>query len=85
MHDPDVLRDARRRGLSKWDIDTLPSFVFSCCEDVNNADCCICLGTFELGEMLTCLPCDEKHSFHGGCIRQWLERQNSCPLCQRMV
>lgn len=85
MHDPEVLSNARRRGLSKWDLDVLPSFVYSSCEDVNNADCCICLGCFELGEMLTCLPCDKKHSFHAGCIRSWLERQNSCPLCQKMV
>jgi len=85
MHDPEVLSNARRRGLSKWDLDVLPSFVYSCSEDVNNADCCICLGCFELGEMLTCLPCDKKHSFHAGCIRSWLERQNSCPLCQKMV
>jgi hypothetical protein len=85
MHDPEVLSNARRRGLSKWDLDVLPSFVYSSCEDVNNADCCICLGCFELGEMLTCLPCDAKHSFHAGCIRTWLERQNSCPLCQKMV
>lgn len=85
MHDPEVLSNARRRGLSKWDLDVLPSFVYSSTEDVNNADCCICLGCFELGEMLTCLPCDKKHSFHAGCIRSWLERQNSCPLCQKMV
>jgi hypothetical protein len=85
MHDPEVLSNARRRGLSKWDLETLPSFVFSSNEDVNNEDCCICLGCFELGEMLTCLPCDKKHSFHAGCIRSWLERQNSCPLCQKMV
>ena len=85
MHDPEVLNNARRRGLSKWDLDVLPSFVYSSTEDVNNADCCICLGCFELGEMLTCLPCDKKHSFHAGCIRSWLERQNSCPLCQKMV
>jgi len=85
MHDPEVLSNARRRGLSKWDLETLPSFVFSCKEEVNNLDCCICLGNFELGEMLVSLPCDKKHSFHGGCIRQWLERQNSCPLCQKLV
>jgi hypothetical protein len=85
MHDPEVLSNARRRGLSKWDLEVLPSFVYSSTEDVNNADCCICLGCFELGEMLTCLPCDKKHSFHAGCIRSWLERQNSCPLCQKMV
>jgi hypothetical protein len=85
MHDPEVLSNARRRGLSKWDLDVLPSFVYSCAEDVNNCDCSICLGGFELGEMLTSLPCDKKHSFHTGCIRTWLERQNSCPLCQKMV
>lgn len=85
MHDPRVLREARRRGLSKWDLDVLPTFVYSCKEEVTNSDCSICLGTFGLGEMLISLPCDKKHSFHGSCIRQWLQRQNSCPLCQKMV
>ena len=85
MHDPQVLSEARRRGLSKWDLAVLPTFVFSSNEDVNNMECSICLGTFERGEMLTSLPCDKKHSFHSACIRQWLERQNSCPLCQKMV
>ena len=85
MHDPDVLRDARRRGLCQYDIEVLPTFVYSCGDDVNNDDCSICLGPFDRGEMLTCLPCDKKHSFHSSCIRQWLQRQNSCPLCQRLV
>jgi len=85
MHDPDVLRDARRRGLCQYDIEVLPTFVYSCEDDVNNDDCSICLGPFDRGEMLTCLPCDKKHSFHSSCIRQWLQRQNSCPLCQRLV
>lgn len=85
MHDPRVLSEARRRGLSKWDLDVLPTFVFSSLEEVNNNSCSICLGNFSMGEMLISLPCDKKHSFHASCIRQWLERQNSCPLCQRMV
>lgn len=85
MHDPHVLSEARRRGLSKWDLAVLPAFVFSCPQEVNNPDCSICLAAFEQGEMLTSLPCDKKHSFHSACIRQWLERQNSCPLCQRLV
>ena len=25
------------------------------------------------------------HSFHAACIREWLKRQNSCPLCQKLV
>lgn len=84
-YDPAVLAEARRRGLSKWDLEVLPAFVFSKAEEVNNRDCPICLCQFEMGEMLISLPCDNRHSFHGACIRQWLHRQNSCPLCQRHV
>ena len=86
MHDPQVLAEARRRGLSKWDLETLPTFVFTRLEEVNNPDgCSICLSTFCMGEMLISLPCDKRHSFHANCIRQWLHRQNSCPLCQKHV
>jgi hypothetical protein len=85
MHDPHVLSEARRRGLSKWDLEVLPTFVFTSWEEVNNQECSICLSGFEMGEMLISLPCDKKHSFHASCIRQWLQRQNSCPLCQRLV
>lgn len=85
MHDPQVLSEARRRGLSKWDLEVLPTFVFSRREEVNNPDCSICLAAFDIGEMLISLPCDRKHSFHASCIRQWLQRQNSCPLCQKLV
>lgn len=85
MHDPQVLSEARRRGLSKWDLDVLPTFVFTNVREVTNTECSICLGTFDMGEMLISLPCDKKHSFHASCIRQWLQRQNSCPLCQRLV
>lgn len=84
-HDPQVLSEARRRGLSAIDIDILPTFVFTSLEEVNNSDCSICLCNFELGEMLISLPCDKKHAFHSHCIRQWLQRQNSCPLCQKLV
>jgi hypothetical protein len=85
MHDPQVLSDARRRGLSKWDLEVLPAFVFTSLKEVTNHECSICLAAFDAGEMLISLPCDNKHSFHASCIRQWLERQNSCPLCQRIV
>lgn len=85
MHDPHVLSEARRRGLSKIDLDVLPTFVYTKPSEVNNCDCSICLESFEMGEMLLSLPCDKKHSFHSGCIRQWLQRQNSCPLCQKMI
>lgn len=85
MHDPQVLVEARRRGLSKLDLEVLPTFVYASKEEVNNHDCPICLGGFSIGEMLISLPCDNKHSFHASCIREWLQRQNSCPLCQKLV
>jgi hypothetical protein len=84
-HNPQVLNDARQRGLSKWDLQTLPTFVFTHLDEVMNCECAICLNAFDKGEMLITLPCDNKHSFHASCIRQWLQRQNACPLCQKMV
>jgi hypothetical protein len=85
VHDPNNLREARKRGLSKYDLARLSSFVYSEESDVASDSCAICLAGFDHGELLTSLPCDKRHSFHAACIRQWLERQNSCPLCQRFV
>ena len=31
------------------------------------------------------MPCHIKHIFHGNCIRDWLNRQNSCPLCKQKL
>lgn len=87
LHDPHVISEVRRRGLSKFDVDALPTLVFAARDDASTEDCAICLSTFELGEMLIALPCDRihQHCFHAQCIRTWLTRQNSCPLCQRIV
>ena len=85
MHDPQILSDARKRGLSKYDIEILPTFVYCRNEEINNCDCPICLCSFDIGDMLISLPCNHKHSFHAGCIRQWLQRMNSCPLCNKMI
>jgi len=84
-NDPRVLNDARKRGLSKIDVDSIPAFVYSRPDEVSTIDCCICLNNFERGEMLVALPCHTKHSFHSKCVRQWLLKQNCCPLCQKIV
>lgn len=31
------------------------------------------------------LPCDEKHYFHAECIKQWLLKNNNCPLCKKEI
>lgn len=86
MHDPVILGDARKRGLSSCDIESLPTFVYSDHDEARcESQCTICLSPYSLGELLLPLPCDGKHCFHADCIRQWLERHNSCPLCQKMI
>jgi hypothetical protein len=67
------------------DLEALPTFLFTDLEEVSHRECSICLTEFKLGERLIRLRCDKKHSFHASCIHAWLERQNSCPLCQKLL
>lgn len=54
-------------------------------EVANNDDhtdyksCAICLEDYKNEEALGELDC--KHRFHFTCVKQWLEKNNRCPLC----
>ena len=41
--------------------------------------CSICLGEYEEGENLVCLPC--KHVYHEDCVSSWCSSHVRCPLC----
>lgn len=41
--------------------------------------CSICLGEYEEGEELACLPC--KHIYHEDCVASWCTNHIRCPLC----
>ncbi|RHN56092.1 putative aminoacyltransferase, E1 ubiquitin-activating enzyme [Medicago truncatula] len=41
-------------------------------------ECAICLNDVIIGVAMPCLS----HTFHMKCIRRWLNRGNSCPLCR---
>lgn len=41
--------------------------------------CSICLGEYEEGEKLVCLPC--KHVYHDDCVSSWCSNHVRCPLC----
>jgi hypothetical protein len=45
-------------------------------------ECVICLHelTGEEGTVVR-LPCNDKHVFHRYCIREWMKKKNTCPLC----
>ncbi|CAA7058237.1 unnamed protein product [Microthlaspi erraticum] len=45
-----------------------------------DADCCICLCSYEDGAELVSLPCN--HHFHSTCIVKWLKMNATCPLCK---
>ena len=47
--------------------------------------CSICLERFVRGDRLWVLPCDDRHKFHSECIKEWLTKNESCPLCTRSV
>ncbi|KAG0579771.1 hypothetical protein M758_4G123400 [Ceratodon purpureus] len=46
----------------------------------DDAECCICLSSYEDGVELRDLPCS--HHFHGACINKWLRINATCPLCK---
>ena len=41
-------------------------------------ECVVCLDTL-LNKNIAYLPC--KHSFHYECIKPWVEKNKSCPIC----
>ncbi|KAG8493119.1 hypothetical protein CXB51_010648 [Gossypium anomalum] len=45
-----------------------------------DAECCICLSSYEDGVDLHSLPCN--HHFHSTCILRWLKTNATCPLCK---
>lgn len=47
--------------------------------------CAICLGDFAHGDKLRVLPCDGAHAFHERCLKLWLVRNPSCPMCREDV
>ncbi|XP_047337467.1 probable E3 ubiquitin-protein ligase RHA4A [Impatiens glandulifera] len=46
--------------------------------------CCVCLGEFEMEEVLHQIPAC-RHVFHGDCIRLWLLSNTTCPLCRCFI
>ncbi|KAJ8560399.1 hypothetical protein K7X08_022259 [Anisodus acutangulus] len=50
---------------------------------IDDAECSICLSTYDDGDELRELPCG--HLFHCACIDKWLYMSATCPLCKRSI
>ncbi|XP_061691427.1 E3 ubiquitin-protein ligase RNF38-like [Syngnathoides biaculeatus] len=75
------LGEAKLRGLTKADIEQLPSYRFN----PNNHQseqtlCVVCMSDFESRQLLRVLPCS--HEFHGKCVDKWLRANRTCPICR---
>ncbi len=46
-------------------------------------DCVICLEEFQNGDEVITLPCF--HLYHKQCIKDWLKKNGSCPICKKEV
>lgn len=49
-------------------------------QDDDDVACTICFAPLEEGERVGALTCN--HQFHTDCLKEWLPRRNTCPLCQ---
>ena len=45
-----------------------------------DGECPICMESLR-GRRLLHTPCG--HAFHRGCLRQWLQRGHTCPMCRK--
>ena len=48
-------------------------------------ECVICMEEYKETDEVIELPCNEKHFFHAKCITDWLNSNNSCPLCKKPI
>ncbi|KAL4691631.1 hypothetical protein H8957_003253 [Semnopithecus entellus] len=75
------LGDAKPRGLTKGDIEQLPSYRFN--PDSHQSEqtlCVVCFSDFETRQLLRVLPCN--HEFHTKCVDKWLKANRTCPICR---
>jgi hypothetical protein len=79
--------DAEGRGRSV-DLSKLPEFAYAPSArhsgSADGAQCSVCLGTVQAGEMVRMLPLC-KHLYHVECIDLWLASHDTCPLCRADV
>lgn len=79
-----ILNEVGLRGKEK-DLNTILKFlpVWEVRENKkhdNNNSCVVCLCEFQIGDIISALPCC--HVFHTECIKNWFKNELSCPVCK---
>lgn len=47
---------------------------------IEKPNCIICIADIEMKAKTLLIPCG--HMFHESCIKEWLEKHNTCPVCR---
>jgi len=78
-------RDARRSRCSKMPLETVSVVDLRDQERFggDRRNCPVCLEEFASGDQRRTLPCF--HVFHPGCVDQWLQEQDACPMCRHNI
>ncbi|KAL3532009.1 hypothetical protein ACH5RR_005530 [Cinchona calisaya] len=76
-------------GVDEKLLKTIPIIAYSTESDsnlfcVDQAECVVCLGELEHGEMVRLLP-NCNHAFHVQCIDEWFLAHTSCPICRSPI
>ncbi|KAL3081252.1 hypothetical protein niasHS_012356 [Heterodera schachtii] len=71
------------RALRPEDIDKLPSAKVGPKHIENATQCTTCMEYFVLDETVAKLDCE--HIFHPDCLKPWLARNNTCPICRKQI
>jgi E3 ubiquitin-protein ligase RNF38/44 len=75
------LGEVKPKGLSKSDIEQLPSYRYPGDGSENDqTTCVVCMCDFEIRQTLRVLPCS--HEFHSKCVDKWLKTNRTCPICR---
>nr|XP_046152706.1 RING finger protein 44-like isoform X2 [Oncorhynchus gorbuscha] len=75
------LGEAKPRGITKADIEQLPSYRFNLDNHQSEQTLCVvCFSDFECRQLLRVLPCN--HEFHAKCVDKWLKTNRTCPICR---
>ena len=52
-------------------------------DNISNENCAICIDNFYENCIKIKLQCG--HYYHYDCIQPWIEKNNNCPLCRKIV
>lgn len=81
----DILNwEHRNLGLNEQQISELPKKTFRRTRSSRHDSCHVCLVDFTNAEKLNRLPkCG--HEFHPECLKPWVDRHTTCPVCRQSI